>query len=579
VEIMRYLALATDYDCTLAHDGVVDEPTVQALERLRASGRKLILVTGRELADLQATFARTDLFDRVVAENGALLYRPQSREEKSLAPPPPEEFVQALRRRGVARLSVGRSIVATVEPFEKAALAAIHDLGLELHVIFNKGSVMILPSGVNKATGLAAALEELGLSPHNVAGVGDAENDHAFLAACACAVAVANALPAVKDRADLVTRGARGAGVVELIDHLLANDLDELTARLERHAVLLGPREDGTEERYDPLGPNVLVTGTSGSGKSTLTAGILERLAEAGYQFAIVDPEGDYASLEGAVVLGGPQRAPQVAEVLDVLTKPKGNAAINLLGLALDHRPAFFAELLPRLLALRTQTGRPHLLVVDEVHHLRPAVHGLAQPVPPPQGVLYITVHPESVEPDVLRPVGVLLVVGEAPDQTIGRFCQATGRPDPHVGPTHLETGEALLWRPDGKEGPVRIRSEPPRGERRRHLRKYAEGNLGPERNFVFTGPDGKLNLRAQNLAIFLQMADGVDDETWLHHLRRGDYSAWFRSQIKDTELADEAAAIEAHPDVPPRDSRAALRAAVETRYTLPADKPSGEVT
>ena len=48
-------------------------------------------------------------------------------------------------------------------------------------MIFNKGAVMILPSGVNKATGLAAALEELGLSPHNVVGVGDAENDHAFL--------------------------------------------------------------------------------------------------------------------------------------------------------------------------------------------------------------------------------------------------------------------------------------------------------------------------------------------------------------------------------------------------------------
>jgi HAD superfamily hydrolase (TIGR01484 family) len=576
---MRYLALATDYDGTLAHDGRVDEPTVRALERLRASGRKLLLVTGRELEDLLAIFPQIDLFDRVVAENGALLYRPKGREEKVLAPPPSAEFVEALRRRNVTPLSVGRSIVATVEPFQKQALAVIHDLGLELHVIFNKGSVMILPSGVNKATGLAAALEELGLSAHNVVGIGDAENDHAFLAACACAVAVANALPALKERADLVTRGACGAGVVELIDHLLADDLSDLTARLGRHAILLGRRADGTEEWLDPLGPNILVTGTSGSGKSTLTVGILERLAEAGYQFAVVDPEGDYANLAGAVVLGGPPRAPQVAEVLDVLKKPKANAAVNLLGLALEHRPAFFAELLPRLLELRAHTGRPHLLVVDEVHHLRPAAHGLAQPVPPPQGVLYITVHPESVEPDVLRPVGVLLVVGETPEQTIGRFCEATGRPDAGLEPTQLEPGEVLLWRPDGEDGPVRIRSEPPRGERRRHLRKYAEGNLGPERNFIFSGPEGKLNLRAQNLAIFLQMADGVDDETWVHHLRRGDYSAWFRTQIKDAELADEAAAIEANPDVPPRDSRAALRAAVEKRYTLPADKPSGEIT
>src|SRR5438067_12736811 len=87
----------------------------------------------------------------------------------------------------------------------------------ELHVIFNKGSVMVLPSGVNKATGLTAALAELGLAPEHTVGVGDAENDHAFLSLCGCGAAVANALPALKEKADLVTRGARGAGVTELI--------------------------------------------------------------------------------------------------------------------------------------------------------------------------------------------------------------------------------------------------------------------------------------------------------------------------------------------------------------------------
>ncbi len=73
---MRYLALASDYDGTLAQDGVVSPETVEALDRLRHSGRKLILVTGRELPDLEKTFNRLDLFDRVVGENGALLYNP-----------------------------------------------------------------------------------------------------------------------------------------------------------------------------------------------------------------------------------------------------------------------------------------------------------------------------------------------------------------------------------------------------------------------------------------------------------------------------------------------------------------------
>lgn len=227
---MRYVALACDYDGTLAYDGVVADATVVALERLRESGRKLVLVTGRELDDLRRVFARLDLFDRVVVENGALLYCPATREERRLAEPPPREFVDALRARGVP-LSVGRVIVATVSPHEIAVLDVIRDFGLDLQAILNKGSVMVLPSGTDKATGLAVALEELGLSARNVVAVGDAENDQTLLAMCGCAVAVANALPMLKERADLVTAGARGAGVVELIDAMIANDLRDVAER------------------------------------------------------------------------------------------------------------------------------------------------------------------------------------------------------------------------------------------------------------------------------------------------------------------------------------------------------------
>jgi HAD superfamily hydrolase (TIGR01484 family) len=222
---MRYQALATDYDGTIAHHGVVDATTLAALDRLKASGRRLILVTGRELDELLAVFPGCDRFDRVVAENGALVYRPDTKTVRVLTEPPPERFVAELKRRGVNPLSVGRTIVATVEPYEHAVLTAIHDLGLEWHVVFNKGSVMVLPSGVTKATGLRPVLTELGIPPERVVGVGDAENDHAFLSECGCAVAVANALPAVRERADLVTAGAAGAGVTELIDRWLSDGL------------------------------------------------------------------------------------------------------------------------------------------------------------------------------------------------------------------------------------------------------------------------------------------------------------------------------------------------------------------
>ena len=229
---MRYLALATDYDGTLATDGRVEEETLAALGRLRDSGRRLIMVTGRQLDDLLNVFPHLDLFEQVVVENGALLYQPAIGEEKLLGEPPPKEFIKALQERGVDPLSVGRAIVATWHPHETTVLEVIRNLGLELQVFFNKNAVMVLPSGVNKASGLSAALRELGLSPHNTVGVGDAENDHAFLDFCGCGVAVANALPMLKEHADFVTQNARGAGVVELIDKLIASDLAELAPEL-----------------------------------------------------------------------------------------------------------------------------------------------------------------------------------------------------------------------------------------------------------------------------------------------------------------------------------------------------------
>jgi HAD superfamily hydrolase (TIGR01484 family) len=218
---MHHHALVCDYDGTLATDGRVDGATLAALERLSGSRQKLVMVTGRQLPDLMQVFPRLELFDRVVVENGAVLYRPADRSERVLAETPPAELVTVLERRGVSPVSVGRVIVATREPQETAVLEVIRELGLELQVIFNKGAVMILPSGVNKGTGMDAALAELGVSRHHAVGVGDAENDLAFLVRCECSVAVANALAAVKERVDFVTVATHGAGVAELIDHLL----------------------------------------------------------------------------------------------------------------------------------------------------------------------------------------------------------------------------------------------------------------------------------------------------------------------------------------------------------------------
>jgi hydroxymethylpyrimidine pyrophosphatase-like HAD family hydrolase len=567
---MFFVALATDYDGTIAEHGIVTEATCKAIEALKRSGRRAILVTGRELPDLLSIFPQIGLFDLVVAENGALLYDPATQKEEPLAPPPPPEFVARLEAARVTPLSVGRSIVATWEPNETIVLETIRELGLELQIIFNKGAVMVLPANVNKASGLAAGLERLGLSPHNVVGIGDAENDHAFLSYCGFGVAVDNALSAVKDKVDYVTKGARGEGARELIELLDDTDLRDIKVQGERALPLLGTCGDGSDLRLDPRDGPMLIAGSSGGGKSTVVRSFIEQMHRLNFQFCVIDPEGDYAELVDAVVLGDAGQPPRIEEVMDLLSRPGVSVVVNLLGVKIADRPRFFAKMLPDLAAMRAHTGRPHWIVVDEAHHMLPADWDPA-PVTLPRempAIMLVTVHPEALAPDVVSAIESVIGVGKHPREAVKLFCEARGEPEPPELEVDREAGEAYYWQ-GGKAQIVRI--EQPKGERRRHVRKYAEGELGEDKSFYFRGPENALNLRAQNLMIFLQMAEGVDEATWLHHLREGDYSRWFEEAIKDDELADEARAVEADSALDAATSREKIAEMVTRRYTAPA--------
>ncbi len=570
---MRYLALCTDYDGTIAHHGRVDDVTIEAMERLRESGRKLVLVTGREIPDLQSVFSRLDLFDIVVAENGGLLYWPATKEERTLGEAPPADFVATLKQRNVERISVGRCIVATWEPHENTVLETIRDLGLELQVIFNKGAVMILPAGVNKASGLKEALHELNLSVHNAVGVGDAENDHAFLSICECSAAVENALPAVKQRADIVLKSDHGAGVCELIEEILANDLADREPQLARHHVLLGQDEDDEPVHLSPYSVNTLIVGSSGGGKSSVATGLIERLHARGYNYCIIDPEGDYDNIDSAVVLGGPDHAPTLDECEQLLCKPDSNAIINLLGIKLEDRPWFFMALFARVRDIRARTGRPHWLLVDEVHHMLPA-QWQATDAPSPdnlEGVVMVSVTPSLITPSVLKHVDTIVVLGEKPAEMLREFTDANELAPIESPRETLDPGVAIVWSKADRAAPKVVRLEPSQTERKRHLRKYAEGSLPEDRSFYFRGPNGKLRLRAPNLILFMDLADGVDDETWLYHLKRHEVSEWLRKGIRDESVADEVAQIERQAEIDPHEARRKIRELIEARYTLPA--------
>jgi HAD superfamily hydrolase (TIGR01484 family) len=563
-----FVALATDYDGTLAQHGQVDEATRRALDELRQSGRKIILVTGRTLADIADAFGDLRPFDVVVAENGALLFVPAKKEEITLAEPPPQALVDRLKELGVTPLSVGRTIIATWEPNENLVLNAIRDLGLEQHIIFNKGAVMVLPSEINKASGLKSALKRLRLSPHNVVGIGDAENDQAFLSSCGCAVAVSNALPTVKAKSDFVVSD-HGSGVIELAHMLTGDDLASVRPRVPRDQPVLGHRSDGVALTVSPF-ETVLVTGSSGGGKSTIVTALLEQIREFAYQFCVVDPEGDYNELRDVVTLGDAEQAPRISEALELLESPDTSIVINLLAIDPPERPHFLAKLLPELAKMRAVSGRPHWLVFDEVHHCLPAKWHPAPTTLPRElpAAIAVTVHPEEVASEFLSLVSTVIGVGDGAARAIEKFCEVTGRKSPRFEVTSQTDQVFVFGRGDQAELVV---ARKPKEKQKRHVRKYAEGELGEDKSFYFRGPDGALNLRAQNLSIFLQLAAGVDDKTWLHHLRAGAYSQWFRDAIKDDDLAFEAAAIEQDQPLTAAESRARIRDIVERRYTAPA--------
>ncbi len=567
---MFFVALASDYDGTLAEHGRATPSVLEALERVKKSGRKLILVTGRELSDLMAVFPEAELFHLIVAENGATLYEPATKKEETLAPEPNADLVAYLQREKLEPLSVGRSIVATWEPNETVVLRAIRELGLELQITFNKGAVMILPAGINKASGLNAAMERLGLSRHNVVGIGDAENDHAFLQLCGCSVAVENALPSVKEKADYVTKAANGTGLRELCESLNDTDLTGLGVALPSPAPVLGLADNKVELRLDPRQAPILIAGSSGGGKTTTVTTLLENMEALDFQFCVLDAEGDYSGFGSAVTVGDTKNAPSMDEILNALSRPDINVIVTLLAIPLSDRPGFLAQLLPRLCQLRAEFGRPHWIVIDEAHHMLPAGNPALVTLPRElPGTILVTVSPKELSAEVLGMIETVIGVGSAPAEAVAHFCKAAGAKKPPAIAIDAENRQTYLWRRDGTAQVLSIAM--PQSVKRRHARKYAQGELGEDLSFYFRGAHGKLNLRAQNLMIFMQIAAGVDDETWMHHLQKADYSRWFSDVIKDPALAEEAREVESDATLSAGESRKRVEEMISRRYTAPA--------
>jgi hypothetical protein len=243
-----------------------------------------------------------------------------------------------------------------------------------------------------------------------------------------------------------------------------------------------------------------------------------------------------------------------------------------MVGVRIEDRPEFFERALVFIQENRLRTGRPHWLIIDEAHHM----FSSERPPTPIEltgqvgNIVLVTVHPEHVSPAALKAVNTVIAVGRNADNLIRQFCRVADLKPPEIPTDNPAAGEAFVWLTDSNQPIARVQTEPPRGERGRHKRKYAEGKIEDDRVFHFRGPEDKLNLRAQNLTIFMQIAEGVDDATWLFHLRRGDYSKWMRDQIKDAATADQIEAVEQDKSLSPQDSRSRIGKVIEEKYTSP---------
>jgi hydroxymethylpyrimidine pyrophosphatase-like HAD family hydrolase len=421
---MRYTAIALDYDGTIAHDGEVPPHVLDGLARLKATGRKLVLVTGRELDELLGIFPGITLFDLVIAENGALLYRPHNGERKDLGDAPPEAFIERLRATGMP-LSVGSTIVATVRPHEVAVLEAIADLGLEHQVIFNKGAVMVLPPGCNKASGLKVALAELGLSPRNVVASGDGENDHALFELSEYCAAVANAVPKLKDAADFVTTDHHGDGVLEIVAGLIEHDLSKMPPRKPRRTLCLGKDEEGNDVVLPRRRASILASGEPADTREFCMA-VLDRLCRKGYQVCVLDTRGDYLQFKAAVTFGTLDNPPAVIEVLTALEKPDVQTVVCLAAVPEEERHEFVERLLLPLRKLREKTGRPHWIVVDEaIDLLAASAHEEDSPSMGAENTIYVSTDPTALAPEILASVHGFVACGPGAGAMVESFAAA----------------------------------------------------------------------------------------------------------------------------------------------------------
>ena len=573
---MIFRALACDYDGTLASDDQMGPEVVAALGEARDAGLRLILVTGRTFFELTRVCERLDLFDGVVAENGGVVYFPGSATIRDQAPPPAPRLLSELDRRGIY-YQAGRVIIGTARGDEPVVREALATVGVTLELVYNRAALMLLPAGVSKGTGVRRVIDTLGLSFHDVLAIGDAENDLDLFEACGWAACPESSVSMVKDRADWVFAGEAGEGIARAITGVVLPGLLRVD-RAPRHRVTLGWAA-GTSEpaTIAERGINLLIHGDPLSGKSWLAGALVERLVGGRYAVCVIDPEGDYqvldrlpgvtweeihdrSSLERA--LGQFERDPAACVVVDLSRLPH------------PRKVELIEHALELIQAQRQRVGFPHWVVLDEAHY---SLHGdgVADPTIgiDRKGFCLTTYRPSWLRASVVKAVDVMVLARTTASEELA-FLRSV-MPGPEAANAlsvlpDLALGEFLLIRSgdDGRPAVLTFTATPRETPHVRHLKKYADSRVAPDRRFFFRDLDGRLVGTAESLGELRRVIGTVDEAVLFGHAGRGDFSRWVFDVFSDRELGRQLRKTElrwSRGEI--RDLRRSIRRLITLRY------------
>jgi hypothetical protein len=442
--------IALDYDGTITRNETLDPEVREGIAAVRASGIAALLVTGRILEELRRVAGDLHFVDGIVAENGAVVHFPSTDHTSMIAPAISGAFVEELQRLGVSH-GVGQCLVDAEANQAPLLLEVIRRLELPLVLIFNGGRVMALPQGVSKATGLKTILDTLRLSAHNMVSIGDAENDHELLRLAEVGAAVDWGSPALRAAADTVVSGSDPHAVAAYIRGLATAGRVPQPARARRR-LRLGYTDDGREFSLAVRGRNVLVAGDARSGKSWVAGLLCEQLILHGYSVCVIDPEGDYRSLEllpGVITFGGEDPPPTPKELLRALRYPDRSIVIDLSHRPQDEKIEYIRATLPALNEIRRRTGFPHRILLDEAHyflHDASAQHLLDLET---NGYTVMTYWASHLPQELLAATDVMIVTREsnpAEIEALRQWCTTCAQVDPARWSIlhHLRTAQAV---------------------------------------------------------------------------------------------------------------------------------------